>query len=772
MSIRNLKSFIKFLANNKLYTFITIAGFSISLMFVILLSIFIQKEYSVDQFHVNKDRLYRMVHDDYSGFAPPSGALLKNTFPEVESYTRMYGQEGVAQARGDKKYGIKFLMADSAFFNMFSYPLIKGEPSSVLVKRKSIVLTKSMALKMFDELPDLGTMISINGDHQYELTGIMKDLPRNTHLTRTDAIVDFNSLANLWNHPGVLTSYGNNSFGLYVMAKKGVNLPSKSPQMLTEFKKVNWMFKNNFAKNLSMEPITEVYFSKSYSSGVRQNNKVIIQILLGITVLILILAVVNYVNLTIAQASFRHKELAIKKLMGSKRWAFWKQYIQESTLLCLFSFVIGLILSLAAENIFNYLLSTELNLTSAFSSKEVLIALLGILLIGAISGLVPAIKVAGVNPIDIVKGIYRMQERTVYSKMLITFQYVLISGLLVSALFINKQSRYIQNRDLGFDKENIIVMRSRIPSKKLESFKQLIKNIPGVKQISYSRGNPINGGNNNSFVYKEKQMSFQHFMVDSTYFDMMGMEVKLTGAAYSPKVAWVNETALKVLGLPEDAKEVEISGRKSVIYGIVKDFHFRDLKTAIGPAFFTNLPSGAYPWDIQIKVNSSGLGATVDRIKAAYNEFNNGIPAEINFMDDSIAQWYEQDRKLGKTINYFTALTIIISVMGLFAMSLFYIQQKIKEIGIRKVNGAKISEVLLLLNKDFLRWALFGFVLACPIAYYGINKWLETFAYKTTLSWWIFAISGVAAFMIALLSVTYQSWKAASRNPVEALRYE
>lgn len=429
MSFRNLKSFVKFLAKNKLYTFITIAGFSISLMFVILLSIFIEKEYSVDQFHVNKDRLYRMVHDDYSGFAPPSGGLLKNIFPEVESYTRMYERKGVAKSRDDKKYGIKFLMADSAFFNMFSFPLIKGKSSEVLVKKKSIVLTQSMALKMFGKLPSLGTIITIDEKFQFELTGIMKDLPRNTHLLQTDAIVDFNSLGDFFNFPAVLTQYSNNSFGLYVMAKKGVNLPAKTPQMLAEFKKVNWMYKENFAKNLLMEPITEVYFSKSYSSGTRQNNKVIIQILLGITLLILVLAVVNYINLTIAQASFRHKELAIKKLMGSKRWAFWKQYIQESTLLCMFAFLIAIILSLVAENMFNYLLSTELDLIHAFTFKETLIALLGILLIGTISGLVPAVKVAGINPIDIVKGVYRMQERTVYSKMLITFQYVLISGL-------------------------------------------------------------------------------------------------------------------------------------------------------------------------------------------------------------------------------------------------------------------------------------------------------------------------------------------------------
>lgn len=774
MLLKNLRTFLKHLQKHKLYTAISIFGFAISLMFVILLGVYVKNELSVDTFHSKKERLYRMTHGEHAGFGCPSGGLLMSKFPEIESYSRLFYSNGFLEVNKGEKVKFKGLMVDSSFFRMFDFKLLEGAKETVLKDKMSIVITRSYALKLFGKMPELGTLIKINDQHEFRIKGIMEDMPENTHFSKVDFLMDFPSIATLWDAPTLLTTYNNNSFGLYLLAKKGSNLKAKLPAMLEEFKKVNWMFKRGHVKTLDAEPITTVYFSKSELwGGIKTNSKTRIKVLSAIILLILLLAIVNYINLTISQAGFRSKETAIRKLLGGKKWTFVLQYICESIILCLIALGIALLLSIFAEPIVNELLDTKLHLQQAFSFSFIGLAVLFTSFVGIISGVLPALKISSFDPIAVVKGTFRMKEKRVYSRILIAFQYTLIIGLLSASLFIGKQTRYLQKFDVGFNKENIISLDNNLDSIQRISFKSEILRLPGVAHLCYVAGSPIDGGNNNSFTYKGQNMSFQRFAADTSFYKMMGLELKLTGVAYSEN-AWIfNEEAIKVLGLPENPTsfKFEYEGAKETpIYAVVKDFHFNDLHTKIGPAY---LPVKVRrPWSILIKLNGTNVYRTVSQIKETYARFTNGIPTEPIFFDKKIESWYTKEAKLSKIVMYFTLLTIIISVMGLFAMSLYYVQQKTKEIGIRKVNGATITEILKMLNKDFVKWVIIAFVIAAPIAYYAMYRWLENFAYKTSLSWWIFALSGSSALLIALFTVSWQSWRAANRNPVEALRYE
>ena len=771
MKSNSLKSFFKFLSKNKLYSFVTISGFAVSLMFVLLLSVYIKQELSVDQFHKNKGRIYRLYREEGSTFGAPTGDYVKNQFPEIEAYTRIKNMSGNAVFKGDKQTRMNYLLADSAFFTMFSFKLIEGNPQEVLKTKDQAVVSETFAHKMFANENPVGQSFQLN-DKSFIVSGIIEDMPQNTQFEKFDAIITFNMLAEFWNYPELLTSNGNSSFAVYFMAKKGTDLPSKAPVILEQFKKDYWMYKQGFSKELEFEPLTDVYFSDSSGPAIRQNNKSSVFMFGGIAVLILVIAIINYINLTVAQTGNRSKEIAIKKLVGSSKGALVYQQILESVILSLMAAFIAVILAFLAEPFFNNQMDTNLSLIHQFGSSFILISLLIIVLTGLISGIIPALLANKFNPIEVVKGSFMFKTRRSYSKVLIAFQYTVAIVLLVSTLTIMRQSEFMQNYDMGFNKENIFWMDNTIDANQREAFRNELKSIPGVEEVSYCMGMPIDGGNNQSFNYNDKPVSFQEFKGDSLYLKLFGMRVHETNVAYSKDGVWINQTAVKLLELGDNPTSFKYYETEVPILGVIEDFNFRSLHEQVGPAIIRQLTTQNRPWSIAVKISDTNIIETVKRIKEKQASFTGGLPVESGFIDSSVNLWYTTEAKRSKLIGAFTLLSIIISSMGIFAMSLYYIQQKVKEIGVRKVNGAKVLEVVTLLNKDFLIWVLVGFVFATPIAWYAMNKWLENFAYKSNVSWWIFALAGLLALGIALLTVSWQSWKAATRNPVEALRYE
>ncbi|HNX55454.1 MAG TPA: ABC transporter permease [Prolixibacteraceae bacterium] len=767
----HFKIYLNHLKKNKIYTFVTIFGFAVSLMFVFLLSIYIRQELSVDQFHANKDRIYRLSRDNGAAFGPMIAETLKNQYPEIETFTRIYENGGNAKFRGNELTRFKYMLADSSFFSMFSFKLKEGNANQVLATKNSVVLSESFARKMYGSESPVGKSFTMN-KLDFLVTGVAQDFPDNTQFEKYDAIVNFKALADIWGWKELLTSNSNSSFGLYLMAKPGTDLPSKTSQILAQFKKDYWLYTQNFAKILTMEPLADVYFAKESSPAIKQNSRVAIFLFGGIAILILVIAIINYINLTVAQAGFRSKETAIKKLMGGSKSMLLRQHISESVALSFFATIIAIALAFLAEPFFNAQMSCQLNLKSQISIALV-VQIVGIVIaIGFISGIIPALVVNKLNPVEVVKGNVLRTSKKGYTKALIAFQYGIAIVLLVCTWTIARQSYFLQHYNMGYNRNNLFWMENTVESSQKDAFRNVMKAIPGVAEVSFCRGTPIDGGNNQSFNYKEKPVSFQEFVVDSAYFNLFGMKVDAIGTAYSKNGVWINKAAIQQMELGDKPVTVPFYKDNLPVLGIVKDFNFRSLRTKIGPLIIRQLQPTDDAWKIIVRIDGANLAQTAESIKKAQASFTGGIPMDSGFIDDEVNQWYIREVKQSRLIGAFTILSIIISSMGIFAMSLYFIQQKVKEIGIRKVNGAKISEVMILLNRDFVKWVLIAFVIAAPIAYYAMSKWLENFAYRTSLSWWIFALAGILALGIALLTVSWQSWRAATRNPVEALRYE
>ncbi|MDC0584759.1 ABC transporter permease [Bacteroidales bacterium] len=768
-----LRSFFRHLTKNKAYTLITIGGFALSMTFVIILSIYLKHEKSVDQFHEKKDRIF-MLTTERSNFAPPVGQRVKDDYPEVEAFTRMYYQEMILDDGKEVKVPCQTLLADSTFFDIFSYKLIQGNKGEVLRNMHCMVLSESFAKKLFPNESAIGKSFEMGARGTFTITGIMADIPFNSHIKKVDALIQFDALIDLWHaDKSLLTSYGNSSFYLYFLTKPNTDFASKMPELLEDFKKDYWIFRDGRAKQLFLTPLTEIYLNAPQRSYFKTNNSNFLKTITIVVFLILALSVLNYVNLTIAQSHERIKSVGIRRLVGISKYRLFSQYISESLLLCVASFFIAIILSQIALPIFNNLLNSQLLLSHAINLKFICGAVLLIMGISLLSGLAPTLIILSKKPVNVVKGERFQTGSFSYRNVLIGFQFIIAIGMLICTSIIVKQMRYIEDYAPGYDKSNMLNIVNGIAFKDRQVFREELLKLPGVNDVCYTTGSPFNAGNNNSFKYKGDPVSFQIFWVDSNFFEMFGIDYKLTGTAYSDDVIWINEKATEVCDLGELPGTFNMYGNEDIpVYGIIKNLHFRSLHEKIEPLYIRLMSSGRYPWDIHVKLNEGNEQHTISQIKEIYHSFTNGSPLEYMFADHEVGAWYEKEARQRKLISYFTALAILIALTGMIAIVRYYIKQNMKQIGIRKVNGAKVSEILGLLNKDFIAWVIGALFIACPISFIAMNAWLATFVYHTTISWWVFGAVGLSTIALSVITVSWQSWWAANRNPVEALRYE
>jgi len=767
----NLKTFIKHLLKNKLYTTVTVLGFAISLTFVILLSVYIKNELAVNSLQINKDRIFRLVNEGGSTFPAPTADLVQNVIPEIESYTRTYSINGLISSSGKETMKAQFLLADSTFFNMFTFNLIEGKKETALKTKNSVVLSQKFANKLFGDESPVGKEILLNMETPCIVAGIVEDISKVSNFSECDVIINFRILADLWSFDEILTSDNYCNFGLYFLAKPNTNLSAKSPQVLELFKKNLWLYQNERVKTVAFEPLLENYFSTLEGRDTVQNSKTLVTVLFAIVILILVLAIINYMNLTIAQAGIRAKEIAIKKLLGSSRQKLIILLVSESMLLCLISFIIAVFLSFLAEQVFNNLLKTELNLNNEINNLTFVISFVFVVFIGFISGIIPAVIITRLKAVEVIKGGFRRKSKTIYSNILIGFQYTVVITLIISTIVISKQSTFLIKHNPGFNSQNITLDNVIRPNQK-EALRNEFLKIPCITNVSYVQGTPIDGGNNNSFMYNDKPVSFQVLVVDSAFFDMLKIKITPTGVAYSKEGIMLNRTAVIGLGLDSLPKSFDIEGTILPVLGVLDDFNFESLHEKIGMLMIKQMKPEDDQWSILVQINSNDVVSTTNKMKEVYSKFTNGIPFDFEFFDETIQSWYEKEKRTSIIVSYFAILAIIISVMGIFALSLFYNQQRTKEIGIRRVNGASVLEIIKMLNKDFIKWVAIAFIIASPVAYYAMNKWLENFAYKITLSWWIFALAGIIALAVALLTVSWQTYKTAGKNPVKSLRYE
>ena len=768
-SFSQLKSFWNFLGRNKLFTAINIFGFAVSLVFVILMSLYIQDEKSVNAAQPNKNRIYYLSHDRGGHFPCPLAAELKSRYPEIEATLRMQHQywtisDGVRESILDH-----VLLADSSFVTMFELPWTEGDPARAMRTRDDVLISQECARKWFGSEPALGKTIRIN-DRDRIVTGVYRDL-EDTHFKPAAAILPFENVVENWGND-ILTNSGNCSFSLYVMIKPNVQFTQENQNAIESYLKENfWLFKNGLVDTLTMETLSEVYYAERPMEWMRTNNKSFLMVL-GITALVILLfAVINYINLSVAQSGFRAQEAATRRLLGSSKTSLFSGFVLESLIICFISFCLGIVLAMAVEPWFGKVMWTDISVAESFTAPNILLALGGIVAIGVVSGLVPAYVLTRFKPIDVVRGTFRRQTKMVYSKALIAFQYAITIVLLGATITIGWQIDFMCNSDLGFKHDNILVMDySPGENGSRDGLRNVLMAVPGVERVGFAQGTPATGSNNNTFERNGKQHSFQVIGLDSTAYDMMGFQVVKRTGVDDRRAVWLNSVAWNDLELTDNAPTFRLWDRELKVAGILENYHIDNMEKPIGSVMVQFISADDWPWEVLIKVSGQNPYAVADRIKEAYLEYNGREPVEGTFMDDTIQQQYTAQKRMADIITALSLLAILISALGMLAMSTYFMRQRAQEVAVRKVFGATDREVLVRLISGFLKLVAAAFVVAVPAIWYLMNGWLNGYAYRIPLSWTIFAAAGAVAFVIAFGTVLWQSLKATRANPVLAVR--
>ena len=769
-TIFDFRAFLNFLGRNKLYTAINIFGFSISLMFVILLVTYTRQEYAVDQFQTNKERIFRLCDETDACFAPLIGRDLKARYPEIETYVRLFETDEVATA-GERHLKAKILLSDPDFFRMFSFRLAEGDTAQVLRSKNGALLSESFARNLFPEGNYLDKTVTIKGE-SVPVTGILRPFG-NSQFVTPDVMLSFEEWAPLvYGWDGVLKrGYASASFPLYLMLKPHADLSAKMPDMLSHLKTYYWPYKDDHARELTIIPLTEVYLSNPLyaSEQIRIGSKTLINTFFSVAMLILLFAVINYINLSTAQFESRAREMAVRRLLGCSRKALFTRLIVESVLLCILSLLIALLLAGIAEPVFNRILQTHISVSNLFSASNLGIGVVAIILLGLLTGVIPASVITRARPIDVVRGSFRHKTKMVYNKLLIGFQYLITIVLLGCTLTMSRQINMMQHADLGFDTANKLYLSipDLNPSQSAGLKNQLLQ-IAGVENVALVRGVPMLGFNNTSDTWHDRPISIQRFEGDSSYLKIMGFHILRDNRTDDRKAIWLNETAMQAMELPDSASYCEYF--KCPIAGIVQDFRYRDLTHPAEPCIIEHMQDNYWPWACIIQLTNLDSPVTLRTIERVYREYTGGMPCEYKTYDEVMHQQYAAQQRMSDILFGFTLVAILISALGILAMATYFIRQRSMEIAVRKVFGSTNREVLQRLVLHFVRYVLAAFVIAVPVIWYLMHDWLSQYVLRIPLSWTIFALAGLTALAIAVATVFGQSWRAANSNPVDAIK--
>jgi putative ABC transport system permease protein len=786
--------FFRQLKRHKGYSFINFAGLTLGIGIFMLILLFVQHELSVDKHHENSDRIYRVQGENgrQLSTAPAVGKWISENILEAEKVVRFkFRHDYLVKYRPDndptreRMLTIRdFAWADSSVFDVFSFPPIAGDPRTALQDPFALVLTESLAQRIFGNEDPIGKTVEVNNAHKYHVTAVIEDL-KLTHL-RFDVLAPFENLGKILGQ-SELDSFNSWNLSTFVLLPE-IHDPAAVAGKITDLihDRLKELWNADFIFELF--PLKDVFFSTG-SSNRNHGNRALVFVFMAVAMFILLIACVNFLNLSTARASLRAKEVGIKKVVGSTRKRLVYQFLGESVLFSLISFVaaMGLVSIFLPE--FNRLIQRNLSMAYFYKPLILLVFIAGAALVGIFAGIYPAFYLSAFRPLSVLKGERTKGVRSgVFRKVLISFQFSISIILIVATLIVFKQIHYMRNKDLGFQKEHIVYMeipRNRDIRDNKQAFKDRLMQNPQIHNVTYSQGRPGLVYNWEGYEYKGERNGYAIFTVDPDYFDVYGLEI-LAGRNFSREMSTdpyqtclLNETAVGLLGLEEPVGTIlhhdDLGGSSFPVndvevIGVVRDFHYQTLQFEIEPMMFGwNDP---WLWEISVKIAAEDVPETIAHIEKTWKEFSPGFPFEFHFIDDLVDSQYKNEERLAKTIGYFAALGIFIACLGLFGLASFLAEQRKKEIGIRKVLGASMGGILMLLNKEFSRWVLVSNVVAWPVAYYALSKWLADFAYRTNIDVGPFLLSGILALAIALMTVGYQSIRAALANPVESLRYE
>lgn len=787
MFLTNLKVYLKFLGRNRVYSLVTVAGFSVSLMFVVVLGVYVKQELSVDRFHEKGDRIYFATNSKegtmIGAYANPVAPWLRDTYPDAESFARVYSTELSIERPDGEVVDASGMLADSTFFNIFSFPLVEGTPSEALATKSSLAVSRSFAINIFGAENPMGQSLTMSG-HNFEVTGVFADFPKNTVFRAPEFIANYNMVDEIHGYE-VLDTYNNSSFTFFVLEREGGDIRSKEADVFEKLKGVSWFFEEGFADKVTFVPLEELYFTPMtvFAIQLGSNDTDRVALYLIVVILILVVALLNYINMTVAQAGFRGKEVALKKLHGAGSGSIVVQMLTESLVVTLISFVAGLFMAFAMEHFFNNVLNTRLDLAQQFTAPMIAAIVGLVVFIAVASGVIPALVMSGFKPLEVIKGTFSRRMKGVWSRVLAVFQYAVSIALLICCAFVVLQSKYLENRDVGLERDGVVLMQNTVhgDTGRLSALKDMLSDIPGVEAVSMMARNPFNSvGGNNSMQYNGEALSFERFDVDTTFFRLFDLAVEPTGNEQTNTRGetlyrlYLNRAGYTAVDAAEKNNTMEPWGGANV-NGVVGDFNFRSLHSTQFQGLIMMHVFDEMSWAGVIGVKLSAEGdpiATLDRVKAEYEAFSGEDRYTVEWADDTIRAFYEQERCTSRIMMIFAALAILVMLMGIFAMSIYVLRQREKEIAVRKVNGSTIGEILVLLGRQSLLSAAIAFVVACPVAWWAMSRWLQGFAYRTTLNPLVFVAAGALVLALSFLCTGWQSLKAARRNPVESLKSE
>ena len=776
------KTIIRNFRRKPITNLINLIGLAISFTLVIVLSVYCYSELNTDKFHMNGERVYLYGLEDH--FYTP-GILKENIdmkVPGVESTVRIGGtwEAPVFQAENKEPLTSDLIFADEDFFKLFTYKFIEGNPGSALKDPMNVVITKTLSNKLFGGDEAMGKILKLNNDKSLTVSAVIEEPSANSCLSFS-AVTSIATRKIVQENGGEYTEWGWCDFQTFLLLKKGVN-----PQETG--KAIQSLFPAESQKDYSNTTLTslkKIYFSKFSILGSNYlitGDKRKISILVLVATLVLLVALINFINISSSQWKERIKQTGVMKIIGATRSSVLYNTIAESFLFFLAALIIAIEIVNAVSSFIRNYTGIHYNQKLINSPGFLLVSLTIIIVLSVIFSIIPALRISSSRAVDNLKNTLRPDTTKIsFRGVLVTLQFTIAIVLISFTVMVQKQVRFGSN-NLGFDQSNIISIKL---TDQLNQKKEVLKNILDqnslIKKISFSQFYP---GNTTQYRETEltlngekKQISFDLFSADAVFFEMLGLQL-VSGRLYADNLSSdkkkivVNETFLHENKITNPLGGTMIMGASYEIIGVIKDFHYKPVNLPITSLAIRNESNPSYCL-VNIQTNDfKSLSATIENIKKAASDLSPSFPVEVSFFDEAIQNMYQSEIRFRRTFSLLAGCAIVICCLGILAMSIFASQRRVKEIGIRKVNGAKIYEILSMLNKDFVKWVGIAFVIACPVDWYVMHKWLQNFAYRTELSWWIFGSAGIIALGIALLTVSWQSWRAATRNPVEALRYE
>lgn len=762
----SLKAFFNFLGRNKLYTAINIFGFAISLTFVVLIGLYIQKELAIDNWHSKADRLYLLSKENGNTWAAKISSDISSRYPEIEATVRFETNiKPIQVEKQDQAANKKVLLTDSTFFTALTWQFIEGSPQSALNDMQSVVLSESYANEAFPGTQAIGRSVDIDG-HQYTVTGVIKDI-KNSIIKQHDAIIRFEAVAYEWD--GYLTGYNAFNFPILVLVKPGASLDSKLEDMAEFFKSYTWIYNQGYATTVGLIPLRDAYWEEVDPYRFNGNSRDFIGILSICALAILLFAVINYINLSVAQTSFRAKEAATRRLLGGTKTELFNAFITESTIMCAVSLFLGITIASVIIGWFSSMMQTTVELESLLTVTNITIIVIAIVVLGFISGVIPAYIITRFKPISVVRGDFRRRSKMVLSKVLIGVQYLITIVLIGCAITVTKQTNYMINADLGFDRSAVLQLDNVLDNNKARALYNVLSEVPGVEQVSLCQGTPTTGGNNNSFTHEGINYSFTVFRGDSLFMPMLGIEIISQTGVIDKNAIWINQTAARHMNLKPGDTQIPFNNAMIPIKGVIKDFNTDAMTEQISDVAISDLGDEA-PWNIMVRLTpSNNIAATRQAVEAKYSEFA-GIVCEGTFMDQQVEQWYTKQKQTRSLVGVISMLAIIISALGILAMSTYFIRQRTSEIAIRKVFGSSNAGIFARLTRQFIIIIMIAFAIALPIIYFAMEWWLTEFAYRIRLTWEIFALAGLAAFAVAIITISWRAYQAMTANPVNSLK--